>query len=146
MENILLRSQAALTPPSVTNGAAPRKSCHVIVKRISIQRLRENVRVIVVRLDMLDYNLAISDQLTNLQITSLNVAGPLARLLVLRQLHSSLIVHVKNSGFEIVPKFAHGKLHLIRRDYGPFEPQVVVEVPLWLAVQLRRRQVCARGR
>ena len=59
----------------------------------------------------------------------------------------ALRVHqAEETPVEIVPKFAHGKLHLIRRDYGPFEPQVLVEVPLWLAVQLRRRQVCARPR
>jgi len=43
---------------------------------------------------------------------------------------------------KMVPKFTHGVLHFISGDFGPFEPQLPVDVPLWLAIQLRRQQHC----
>ncbi|XP_071033272.1 DNA replication complex GINS protein PSF2 [Parasteatoda tepidariorum] len=42
----------------------------------------------------------------------------------------------------IIPNFNHGKLFLIRGDVGPFAASIPVEVPLWLAVNLRQRQKC----
>ncbi|GAB2299847.1 DNA replication complex GINS protein PSF2, variant 2 [Dionaea muscipula] len=33
-------------------------------------------------------------------------------------------------------------LHLISGDYGPFQPQILTRVPLWLAVALRKRGKC----
>ncbi|KAJ1448888.1 hypothetical protein M885DRAFT_623005 [Pelagophyceae sp. CCMP2097] len=42
----------------------------------------------------------------------------------------------------IVPKFRHDRLHFISGNFGPFEPQTQVQVPLWLALLLRKRQHC----
>jgi len=42
----------------------------------------------------------------------------------------------------IIPKFRHDVLHFISGDFGPFTPQSPVEVPLWLAVTLKKRQKC----
>ncbi|GIX76901.1 DNA replication complex GINS protein PSF2 [Caerostris extrusa] len=42
----------------------------------------------------------------------------------------------------IIPNFSHGKLYLIRGDVGPFIPGNTVQVPLWLAINLRQRQKC----
>ena len=93
MENILLRG-AALTPPSVTNGAATRESCHMEIEPVSLQRLSQNVSMIIVGADVLNHNLTISNQLAELQVAPLDVARPLARLLILGELDRSLVVHV----------------------------------------------------
>ena len=43
----------------------------------------------------------------------------------------------------IVPRFQNGKkMHFISGDYGPFETQVEVEVPVWLAISLKKRGKC----
>eukprot|EP00658_Telonema_sp_P-2_P036869 TRINITY_DN2658_c0_g1_i2.p1 TRINITY_DN2658_c0_g1~~TRINITY_DN2658_c0_g1_i2.p1 ORF type:complete len:182 (+),score=47.35 TRINITY_DN2658_c0_g1_i2:299-844(+) len=43
---------------------------------------------------------------------------------------------------EIVPRFAMPNLHLITGDLGPFTPQIPVKVPLWLALSLKKSQLC----
>ena len=43
----------------------------------------------------------------------------------------------------IIPKFSHAMLHFISGNYGPFQPQTPVEVPLWLAISLKKRRKCA---
>ncbi|XP_054713802.1 DNA replication complex GINS protein PSF2-like [Uloborus diversus] len=42
----------------------------------------------------------------------------------------------------VIPNFSHGKLYLICGDCGPFVPSIPVQVPLWLAINLRQRQKC----
>ncbi|XP_035231671.1 DNA replication complex GINS protein PSF2-like [Stegodyphus dumicola] len=42
----------------------------------------------------------------------------------------------------VIPNFTHGKLYLIRGDCGPFTPSIPVQVPVWLAINLRQRQKC----
>lgn len=42
----------------------------------------------------------------------------------------------------VIPNFTHSKLYLIRGDCGPFTPSIPVQVPLWLAINLRQRQKC----
>lgn len=42
----------------------------------------------------------------------------------------------------IVPKFESDVFALIGGRYGPFVPQTPVQVPLWLAVELRKQQKC----
>lgn len=42
----------------------------------------------------------------------------------------------------VVPNFRHDKLYLIAGDVGPFEPNLPVQVPLWMALNLKRRQKC----
>ncbi|XP_064460025.1 DNA replication complex GINS protein PSF2-like [Ornithodoros turicata] len=42
----------------------------------------------------------------------------------------------------IIPNFRHDRLYLISGDVGPFEPNMPVEVPLWIAVHLKQRQKC----
>ncbi|KAL2940471.1 DNA replication complex GINS protein PSF2 [Bienertia sinuspersici] len=43
---------------------------------------------------------------------------------------------------EIVPNMRMEPLNLISGDYGPFRPQIATQVPLWLAVALKRRGKC----
>ncbi|KAJ4844142.1 hypothetical protein Tsubulata_020592 [Turnera subulata] len=42
----------------------------------------------------------------------------------------------------IVPNLHMEALNFISGDYGPFYPQIITEVPLWLAVALRKRGKC----
>ena len=43
----------------------------------------------------------------------------------------------------IVPKFAHDQMYFISGTFGPFLPQTPVEVPLWLAISLKKRRKCS---
>ncbi|KAJ4982090.1 hypothetical protein NE237_032927 [Protea cynaroides] len=43
---------------------------------------------------------------------------------------------------EIVPNMKMDALNFICGDYGPFYPQLTTEVPLWLAVALKKRGKC----
>ncbi|KAL3581553.1 hypothetical protein D5086_015885 [Populus alba] len=43
---------------------------------------------------------------------------------------------------EIVPNLRMNSLYFIRGDYGPFHPQLAAQVPLWLAVALKKRGKC----
>ncbi|KAJ8249242.1 hypothetical protein GJAV_G00232700 [Gymnothorax javanicus] len=42
----------------------------------------------------------------------------------------------------IVPNFSLDKIYLIGGDLGPFNPGLPVEVPVWLALNLKQRQKC----
>lgn len=44
--------------------------------------------------------------------------------------------------FTVFHQFVHG-LMLFQGDFGPFFPQIAAQVPLWLAVALKRRGKCA---
>lgn len=44
---------------------------------------------------------------------------------------------------EIVPNMRMEELNLISGDYGPFLPRIATEVPLWLAVALKKRGKCS---
>ncbi|KAH0673435.1 hypothetical protein KY284_024522 [Solanum tuberosum] len=43
---------------------------------------------------------------------------------------------------EIVPNMRMEPLNLISGDFGPFRPQIAAQVPLWLAVALKKRGKC----
>ncbi|KAA8534203.1 hypothetical protein F0562_031604 [Nyssa sinensis] len=43
---------------------------------------------------------------------------------------------------EIVPNMTMDTLNLICGDFGPFRPQIATQVPLWLAVALKKRGKC----
>ncbi|KAF8008962.1 hypothetical protein BT93_J0072, partial [Corymbia citriodora subsp. variegata] len=43
---------------------------------------------------------------------------------------------------EIVPNMRMDPLNLICGDFGPFLPQIAAQVPLWLAVALKKRGKC----
>ncbi|KAI5578799.1 hypothetical protein BDE02_08G050300 [Populus trichocarpa] len=43
---------------------------------------------------------------------------------------------------EIVPNLRMDSLNFICGDYGPFHPQLAAQVPLWLAVALKKRGKC----
>eukprot|EP00475_Leptophrys_vorax_P041535 TRINITY_DN78303_c0_g1_i1.p1 TRINITY_DN78303_c0_g1~~TRINITY_DN78303_c0_g1_i1.p1 ORF type:complete len:200 (+),score=13.35 TRINITY_DN78303_c0_g1_i1:106-705(+) len=43
----------------------------------------------------------------------------------------------------VVPNFRADALRLFAGEFGPFRPQMAVEVPLWLAVALKKRGKCA---
>lgn len=42
----------------------------------------------------------------------------------------------------IIPNFSLDRIYLIQGDLGPFNPGLPVEVPLWLAINLKQRQKC----
>uniref|UniRef100_A0A8C0RNK5 GINS complex subunit 2 n=1 Tax=Canis lupus familiaris TaxID=9615 RepID=A0A8C0RNK5_CANLF len=42
----------------------------------------------------------------------------------------------------IIPNFSLDQIYLIGGDLGPFNPGLPVEVPLWLAINLKQRQKC----
>ncbi|XP_077144969.1 DNA replication complex GINS protein PSF2 [Ranitomeya variabilis] len=42
----------------------------------------------------------------------------------------------------IIPNFSLDKVYLIGGDLGPFNPGLPVQVPLWLAINLKQRQKC----
>ncbi|KAK7256189.1 hypothetical protein RIF29_29627 [Crotalaria pallida] len=44
---------------------------------------------------------------------------------------------------DIVPNLKMGPLNLISGDFGPFTPQIVTKVPMWLAVALKKRGKCS---
>eukprot|EP01135_Chromosphaera_perkinsii_P003025 Nk52_evm7s233 gene=Nk52_evmTU7s233 len=43
---------------------------------------------------------------------------------------------------QIVPQFKSDTLHFISGEYGPFKPGLPADVPLWLALSLKKRQKC----
>lgn len=43
---------------------------------------------------------------------------------------------------QIVPNFLLDKVYFISGDFGPFNPGLPVDVPLWLAINLKQRQKC----
>ncbi|CAK9135619.1 unnamed protein product [Ilex paraguariensis] len=43
---------------------------------------------------------------------------------------------------EIVPNMRMDPINLICGDFGPFRPQIATQVPLWLAVALKKRGKC----
>ncbi|GAB6032161.1 DNA replication complex GINS protein PSF2 [Chamberlinius hualienensis] len=48
----------------------------------------------------------------------------------------------ENSKMVIVPNFSHDILYLISGDVGPFVAGQPVEVPLWMAINLKQRHKC----
>ncbi|XP_019640301.1 PREDICTED: DNA replication complex GINS protein PSF2-like [Branchiostoma belcheri] len=42
----------------------------------------------------------------------------------------------------IVPNFSLDKIYLIGGDIGPFNPGLPVQIPLWMAINLKQRQKC----
>ncbi|XP_041789599.1 DNA replication complex GINS protein PSF2 [Chelmon rostratus] len=43
---------------------------------------------------------------------------------------------------KIIPNFSLDKVYLIGGDLGPFNPGLPVDVPVWLALNLKQRQKC----
>lgn len=48
----------------------------------------------------------------------------------------------ENQFVEVIPNFSHDKLYLICGEVGPFRPGIPVQVPLWVAINLKQRQKC----
>ena len=48
----------------------------------------------------------------------------------------------QNQIISVIPKFKFEKIHLISGDFGPFKPQKPVEVPVWLALELKKKAMC----
>ena len=42
----------------------------------------------------------------------------------------------------IVPNFTSDTLYLLQGDFGPFKAGLPLDVPLWVAINLRQRQKC----
>ncbi|CAI7781535.1 unnamed protein product [Closterium sp. NIES-54] len=49
----------------------------------------------------------------------------------------------ENELVSIVPNFRADALHLHAGDIGPFRPQIALQVPLWLAIALKKRAKCS---
>ena len=43
---------------------------------------------------------------------------------------------------EIIPSFHSEKISLISGEYGPFKPNKIIKIPLWLAVKYRNNNQC----
>jgi GINS complex subunit 2 len=48
----------------------------------------------------------------------------------------------ESSMITILPNFSENRIYMISGDYGPFNPSLPVDVPLWLGVHLKNRQKC----
>lgn len=48
----------------------------------------------------------------------------------------------EDTSIKILPKFSNDVFQLISGAVGPFRPSHPTEVPLWLAVMLRKRNKC----
>jgi len=48
----------------------------------------------------------------------------------------------ENQTIQVIPNFSHDRLYLICGEVGPFRPGIPVQVPLWLALNLKQRQKC----
>eukprot|EP01084_Bolivina_argentea_P104885 187782_1 len=48
----------------------------------------------------------------------------------------------ENELIEIVPNFSCPKRHFIQGSFGPFQPNRIIRIPLWLAVTLKKSKKC----
>ncbi len=48
----------------------------------------------------------------------------------------------ENYLIEIIPNFHSGKIYLVSGEYGPFKPNKIIKIPLWLAVKYRNNNQC----
>ena len=48
----------------------------------------------------------------------------------------------ENKNVSIVPNFNFDRIYLISGDVGPFRAGLPVQVPIWMATNLRQRQKC----
>ena len=48
----------------------------------------------------------------------------------------------ENYLIEIIPNFHSEKISLVSGDYGPFKPNKIIKIPLWLAVKYRNNNQC----
>jgi len=48
----------------------------------------------------------------------------------------------ENYLIEIIPSFHSEKISLVSGDYGPFKPNKIIKIPLWLAVKYRNNNQC----
>ncbi|CAI5516215.1 unnamed protein product, partial [Closterium sp. Naga37s-1] len=58
-------------------------------------------------------------------------------------LESEIEFIAENELVSIVPNFRADALHLHAGDIGPFRPQIALQVPLWLAIALKKRAKCS---
>ena len=48
----------------------------------------------------------------------------------------------QNQLIGVIPKFKFEQISLISGTFGPFKPQTPLNVPLWLALELKKKQMC----
>lgn len=48
----------------------------------------------------------------------------------------------ENYLIEIIPNFHAEKIYLVSGEYGPFKPNKIIKIPLWLAVKYRNNNQC----
>ena len=48
----------------------------------------------------------------------------------------------ENYLIEIIPNFHSEKISLVSGDYGPFKPNRIIKIPLWLAVKYKNNNQC----
>lgn len=55
---------------------------------------------------------------------------------------SEMEFYAENRLITINPNFSGEEMQLISGTFGPFRPAVAIEVPLWLAIYLKKQQKC----
>lgn len=56
--------------------------------------------------------------------------------------HGEVEFLAEHEAVEILPNFQENKLFFLTGDFGPFNPGMPVNVPIWLAVTLKQRNKC----
>lgn len=49
----------------------------------------------------------------------------------------------ENELIQIIPNFRENKCEFISGTFGPFRPAKPVTVPIWLAIQLKKKSKCS---
>eukprot|EP00924_Labyrinthula_sp_SR-Ha-C_P013202 maker-scaffold_12-snap-gene-12.12-mRNA-1 protein AED:0.03 eAED:0.03 QI:88/1/1/1/1/1/5/134/209 len=57
--------------------------------------------------------------------------------------NSNNVFYCENEIIQIIPQFNSDKIRFIQGEFGPFRVQVPVEVPLWLAIYLKKKNKCS---
>jgi GINS complex subunit 2 len=55
---------------------------------------------------------------------------------------SEMEFYAENRLITIKPNFSGEEMQLISGTFGPFRPAVAIEVPIWLAIHLKKQQKC----
>ena len=67
---------------------------------------------------------------------------PTGEHIFLESSNRDLEFYAEDTEITIVPTLQHDNLHLLHGDIGPFHPQQPIQVPLWLALALKKVPPC----
>lgn len=48
----------------------------------------------------------------------------------------------QNELINIIPNFSSPSLNFISGNYGPFQPLIPIQLPLWIALELKKNKKC----